>query len=191
MNLPTRLTLLRIALIPGIVALFHLPWPWPWSAPLCAGLFILAGLTDGLDGYLARRLGQTTALGAFLDPVADKLLVCAVLVILVGQDGRLWLVLPSVILISREIAISALREWMAGQGRSAQIAVSSLGKLKTVAQMLALTLLLAFAEQPTGLGYQAGLATLLLAALLASLSFWQYWRAALGATLTGSPSRKK
>ncbi|WP_263143550.1 CDP-diacylglycerol--glycerol-3-phosphate 3-phosphatidyltransferase [Pseudomonas sp. RIT-PI-AD] len=141
MNIPNLLTVLRVLLIPVFILLFYMPFPWSyWAA---SAVFALACATDWLDGYLARRLGQSTAFGAFLDPVADKLIVAVALVLLVEEHANLWLTLPAVIIIGREIVVSALREWMAELGARAQVAVSNLGKWKTAAQMLALVILLA------------------------------------------------
>jgi CDP-diacylglycerol--glycerol-3-phosphate 3-phosphatidyltransferase/cardiolipin synthase len=142
-NLPNTLTWLRIVLIPVFVVVFYLPDDWlqPHLANLVAtGIFALASATDWLDGWLARRLNQTSAFGAFLDPVADKLMVAAALLVLVDLD-RAGIV-ASLIIIGREIAISALREWMAKEGKSGSVAVSFIGKLKTTAQMLSILLLL-------------------------------------------------
>jgi cardiolipin synthase (CMP-forming) len=143
LSVPMLLTWARIAMVPILVGVFYLPDGWiPLSAKnvtACA-LFTLAAITDAFDGYLARRYQQTSALGAFLDPVADKLMVCAALVVL------LWLgridALVALIIIGREIAVSALREWMAQVGASSRVAVSSLGKVKTIAQMIAIPVLL-------------------------------------------------
>lgn len=141
MNIPNLLTILRVLLIPVFILLFYMPFPWSyWAA---STIFALACATDWLDGYLARRLGQSTAFGAFLDPVADKLIVAVALVLLVEEHANLWLTLPAVIIIGREIVVSALREWMAELGARAHVAVSSIGKWKTAAQMLALVILLA------------------------------------------------
>ncbi len=141
MNIPNLLTILRVLLIPVFILLFYMPFPWSyWAA---STVFALACATDWLDGYLARRLGQSTAFGAFLDPVADKLIVAVALVLLVEEHANLWLTLPAVIIIGREIVVSALREWMAELGARAQVAVSKIGKWKTAAQMLALVILLA------------------------------------------------
>jgi len=142
-NLPNSLTWLRIWLIPLFVAVFYLPAGWVPSHAInltATLLFALAALTDWLDGWLARRLNQTSAFGAFLDPVADKLMVAAALIVLVDLDRAS--VDVALIIIGREIAISALREWMAKVGRSSNVAVSFIGKLKTTAQMLAILLLL-------------------------------------------------
>jgi cardiolipin synthase len=142
-NLPNTLTWLRIVLIPLFVAVFYLPVTWlPGHMVNLIGtaIFAFASATDWLDGWLARRLNQTSAFGAFLDPVADKLMVAAALLVLVDLE-RAGIV-PSLIIIGREIAISALREWMAHEGKSKSVAVSFVGKLKTTSQMLAILLLL-------------------------------------------------
>ena len=139
-NLPTYLTLLRIALIPLLAIVFYLPWEY--SRLACTAVFLFAGLTDWLDGYLARRLKLETAFGAFLDPVADKLMVAFVLVLVVQAEGNAWLAIASAIIIGREITIASLREWMAEIGQRAKVKVSQLGKWKTTAQMGAISLLL-------------------------------------------------
>src|SRR3569832_2306479 len=125
MTIPTILTLLRIALIPVFVAVFYLPVSWANLAT--AAMFVVAGVTDWFDGYLARRLNQTSPLGAFLDPVADKLMVAAALVLLVQSHPTAWLAVPAVIIIGREIAVSALREWMAEHGSRARGADGGVG----------------------------------------------------------------
>ena len=142
-NLPILLTWLRVALIPVFVALFYLPADWitpvavnVWSAVI----FAVAAVTDWFDGFLARRWGQTSAFGAFLDPVADKLIVAAALILLVHLDRTSSLL--AMIIIGREITISALREWMAEMGQRKSVAVAYIGKLKTTVQMLAILLLL-------------------------------------------------
>ena len=143
LNLPNLLTWLRIILIPLFVGIFYFEKSWV-SAPnqnlVATVIFTVAAITDWLDGWLARKLNQTSAFGAFLDPVADKLMVAAALIILV-QLGRLD-TLIALIIIGREIAISALREWMAQIGAGKSVAVSFLGKIKTVSQMVAIPLLL-------------------------------------------------
>ena len=139
-NLPTYLTLLRIALIPLLVVFFY--FPWEYTNLLCTVIFFVAAITDWLDGYLAREMGQETAFGAFLDPVADKLMVAIVLVLLVQSEATPWLTIPALIIIGREITIASLREWMAEIGQRKKVAVSSLGKWKTGVQMLALVCLL-------------------------------------------------
>jgi CDP-diacylglycerol--glycerol-3-phosphate 3-phosphatidyltransferase len=143
LNLPNALTWGRIALIPVFIGVFYLPDAWCSVAMknlLATVFFIAAAITDWFDGYLARALNQTSAFGAFLDPVADKLMVAAALIVLV-QLGRLD-ALVAVIIIGREITISALREWMARVGESASVAVAYVGKLKTAAQMIAIPMLL-------------------------------------------------
>ena len=148
LTLPTLLTWARIVAIPLIVGVFYLPWPIEQINTVACGLFILVALTDWADGWLARRLNQTSAFGAFLDPVADKFLVCASLLILL-ELGRVS-ALVALIIIGREIAISALREWMAQIGASRSVAVHMLGKLKTAAQMLAIVFLLYAGPLPLG-----------------------------------------
>ena len=141
-NLPTSLTLLRVGLIPLLVVVFYLPWSWHYVA--AAGIFALAGFTDWADGYLARRLGQETRFGAFLDPVADKLIVVVALVVLLQRQATPEFALPTMVIIGRELVISALREWMAELGQRASVAVSGIGKVKTTLQMVAITGLLVF-----------------------------------------------
>jgi len=175
-NIPNILTLLRIALIPVFVVIFYLPTPW--ARLVCAIVFTIAALTDLLDGYLARRWGQTSPLGAFLDPVADKLMVAIALVLLVQAEPRAVLALPAAVIIGREITVSALREWMAEIGARAAVAVSMAGKLKTTAQMSAIVLLL-IGEPMLGIPVEAlGLALLYIAALLTLWSMFLYLRAA-------------
>lgn len=149
LNLPTLFTWARIVAIPLIVAIFYMPWPQADRNLVASVLFIVVALTDWLDGWLARRLNQTSAFGAFLDPVADKFLVCASLLVLLELDRVNALV--SLIIIGREIAISALREWMAQIGASRSVAVHMLGKLKTASQMVAIVFLLFDGELPGGI----------------------------------------
>jgi CDP-diacylglycerol--glycerol-3-phosphate 3-phosphatidyltransferase len=144
------LTVARIIMIPLVVILFFMPQPW--AKALTGWLFILAALTDSLDGYLARKLGQTSALGAFLDPVADKLMVAVALILLVSYDPPLLelfvfdphmlIAVTATVIVGREITISALREWMAEMGARGKVAVSSMGKLKTIFQMTGLSMML-------------------------------------------------
>ena len=140
LTIPIALTWGRILAIPLIIALYYLPYPW--ADPAAGVLFGLAGITDSLDGYLARKWGQTTRLGEFLDPVADKLIVAVALVLLVSKDPRWFVVLPAAVIIGREIAISALREWMAELGARGKVAVSGLGKFKTILQIVGLSMML-------------------------------------------------
>lgn len=177
MNIPNILTLLRIALIPVLVAVFYLPFAGSNTA--AALVFALAALTDWFDGYLARRFNQTSKFGAFLDPVADKLIVASALVMLVEHYADMWLGMAAMVIIGREITISALREWMAELGERGQVAVSYIGKIKTTAQMGALLLLL-YEKPLLGLPvYTIGLYFLYLAALLTLWSMFVYLRAAL------------
>lgn len=177
-NIPNLLTWLRIALIPLVVAVYYY-LPEPWGYPVSAMIFALAGITDWLDGYLARRLGQVSRFGAFLDPVADKLMVAAALVLLVDQHGGTLLSIAAIIIIGREIAISALREWMAQIGQSTKVAVSFIGKLKTTAQIVAILLLLYY-YPILGLPiYEMGLVFLYIAAALTLWSMLQYLRIAI------------
>jgi CDP-diacylglycerol--glycerol-3-phosphate 3-phosphatidyltransferase len=139
-TIPTMLTWLRIVAIPVIVVVFAMPLPAEMRNLVATVLFVAVALTDWADGYLARKLGQTSAFGAFLDPVADKFLVCACLLVLV-EMGRVD-TLVALVIIGREIAISALREWMAQIGASGSVAVHVVGKLKTTVQMVAIPFLL-------------------------------------------------
>src|SRR5580700_10266849 len=175
-NLPNTLTWTRIAAIPLIVLLFYMPYPW--ADPAAGLLFAAAGVTDSLDGYFARRLGQITRLGAFLDPVADKLIVATALVLLVTHDTRPLVVLMAIVIIGREIAISALREWMAELGERRKVAVSVLGKYKTIFQVVGLAMM--FYRSPLwGLDiYLIGVGLTVLAAVLTLVSMVSYLRAA-------------
>lgn len=174
MTIPNILTLLRILLIPVLVVVYYLPFSW--SAWAAGAIFWLAAVTDWFDGYLARKLDQMSPFGAFLDPVADKLIVGASLVLLVESYATPWLTLPAVIIIGREIVISALREWMAELGKRASVAVSYIGKVKTLLQMLAIFLLI-IAEPYGWLGW-AGIVSLYSAAALTLWSMYEYLKAA-------------
>jgi CDP-diacylglycerol---glycerol-3-phosphate 3-phosphatidyltransferase len=175
-NVPNTLTWLRIAAIPLIVLLFYMPYPW--SDPAAGLLFAAAGVTDSLDGYFARRFQQTSRLGAFLDPVADKLIVSVALVLLVSKDPRLLIVLTAAIIIGREIAISALREWMAEIGARRKVAVSQLGKYKTILQIVGLSLML-YRWPLFGLDtYRLGVLLTVVAAAATLVSMVAYLRAA-------------
>ena len=172
MNLPNTLTLLRIAMIPIFVVVFYLPFKW--SNLLACLIFSIAALTDLLDGYLARKLDQMSRLGAFLDPVADKLMVAVVLVLLVQQRPTLYLALPAAVIIGREITISALREWMAELGARSKVAVSIFGKVKTVTQMVSL-IFLVYKKPLFGLPvYGIGLVLLYIAVILTLWSMFEY-----------------
>ncbi|MBA4502285.1 CDP-diacylglycerol--glycerol-3-phosphate 3-phosphatidyltransferase [Marinobacterium marinum] len=174
MKIPNLLTLLRIILIPVFLLVYYLPYEWaPW---LASGIFGLAAVTDWFDGYLARRLDQSSPFGAFLDPVADKLMVAAALVLLVEAFASPLITVPAVIIIGREIVISALREWMAELGKRASVAVSSIGKIKTALQMLSILILIA-APLYSALSW-AGVVALYGAAILTLWSMLLYLRAA-------------
>jgi CDP-diacylglycerol---glycerol-3-phosphate 3-phosphatidyltransferase len=140
MTVPTMLTLARIVMIPVLVAVFYLPYKWTNFA--AAFVFAFASLTDWLDGWIARRWHQYSAFGAFLDPVADKLMVATALFLIVQSHPTRWMAMWAAVIVGREIAVSALREWMAELGQRAKVAVASVGKFKTIVQMVALTLLL-------------------------------------------------
>lgn len=177
LTVPNVLTLLRIALIPLLGLAFLLPAPWANNLAVC--FFTLAAITDWLDGYLARKLNQTSAFGAFLDPVADKLIVAVALVALVAVHGSSWFAVPAAIIIGREIAVSALREWMAELGQRGSVKVNVIGKIKTVTQMVAIIVLL-FGRDVGDFPLQGfGLALLYLAAALTLYSMIVYLRAAL------------
>lgn len=174
MNLPNILTMSRIVMIPVFVVIFYLPAQWSYL--VSAAIFALAGATDWLDGYLARKLDQSTPFGAFLDPVADKLMVAVALTVLIEEHASLILTVPATIIIGREIVISALREWMAEMGSRASVAVSYIGKIKTTAQMVAIITLLAF--PPGVFGAWIGTGLLYLAAVLTLWSMFLYLKAA-------------
>ena len=140
MNLPNYLTSFRIVLIPVFIIAFYLPFNWSYLAS--AAIFFVAGGTDFLDGYLARKLNQSTPFGAFLDPVADKLMVVICMVLLAERFAVWYFTLPALVIVGREIIISSLREWMAELGKRASVAVSFIGKIKTMAQMGAILLFL-------------------------------------------------
>ncbi len=175
MNLPNCLTILRILLIPIFVVVFYLPFE---GASIAAALiFTAACLTDLLDGYLARTLKQTSRFGAFLDPVADKLIVAVTLVLLAGERQIPYFAIPAAIIVGREIVISALREWMAEIGQRTSLVVSFLGKFKTMIQMIALGLLVAYDPYVSWLGV-IGYALLYLAAILTLWSMCVYLKIA-------------
>lgn len=182
-NLPTWLTLFRVALLPVMVAVFYLPFPG--HNITAAIVFVLAAITDWLDGYLARRMNLTSAFGAFLDPVADKLMVAVTLFLLVESDptsgwSSILLALTSAVIVGREISISALREWMAEIGMGATVKVALVGKLKTIMQMVALVVLIVQHEkEATALRlYHIGEGLLVIAGILTIWSGVYYLRAA-------------
>lgn len=176
MTLPLLLTIGRVGAIPVVMLLFFLPLPYARQAAMI--IFVLASITDWLDGWLARRWGQESRFGAFLDPVADKLLVATALILLLYDRPGIVLALLTIVIIGREIAVSALREWMAELGTRASVAVSWLGKLKTGFQMTAIALMLweaPLADLPV---YRIGYALLIVSAVLTLQSMLSYLRAA-------------
>jgi CDP-diacylglycerol--glycerol-3-phosphate 3-phosphatidyltransferase len=176
LNLPNSITLFRIALIPLFVIVFYLPVSWANVAATI--IFFIACVSDWVDGYLARSMQQESPFGAFLDPVADKLMVVVVIVLLVEANPSIYVALPSIVIVAREISVSALREWMAQIGSSTTVKVSFIGKAKTTAQMLALGFMI-FAEPLMGIpNFQVGLAIYYIAAILTIVSMVIYLRAA-------------
>ncbi len=172
-TIPNILTLLRLFLIPVFVVVFYLPFSW--SPFVAAMIFWLAGVTDFFDGLLARRLGQTSRFGAFLDPVADKVMVATALILITEHYATIWITIPALTMISREIIISALREWMAEIGKRASVAVSWIGKFKTLSQMFALWVLIwRYDDWMVWVGYAA----LYIATFLTYWSMFQYLAAA-------------
>ena len=175
-NTPNLLTGLRIALIPVLVAVFYLA-PVEWRYLASAVVFTFASITDWLDGYLARRWGQLTPFGAFLDPVADKLIVAVALVLLVEVHASAILAVPALVIVGREIVVSALREWMAHYSEMRSVAVSVVGKIKTAFQMIAIILLLGAGPErtePVIVGYTL----LYIAAGLTLWSMYEYLKLA-------------
>ncbi len=177
MNIPNTITTSRIVLIPVFIAAFYLPYDW--ASTLATFIFGFAALTDWFDGYLARKLNQQSSIGAFIDPLADKLMVIsALLIIITKHPENNWLLFSSLVIISREILISSLREWMSGMGASQVVAVSIFGKIKTVAQMFAL-LFLIYEQDIFGFSaYNIGTVILVLAAVLTIVSMFIYIRSA-------------
>jgi CDP-diacylglycerol--glycerol-3-phosphate 3-phosphatidyltransferase len=180
------LTCTRIVMIPLVVVLFYLPYKW--SSPAAGTVFIVAAITDTLDGYLARRLGQTSALGAFLDPVADKLMVATALILLVSHNPpeleffrfnpQMLITVTAAIIVGREITISALREWMAELGARTKVAVSSIGKVKTGFQMTGLSMMLFRSDVWFIPAFELGVYCLVVAAALTLWSMGLYLKAA-------------
>ena len=179
-NLPLALTWLRILAIPLVILLFYfgVSEPLRWFDPAAGLVFAVAAITDSLDGYLARRWNETSAFGAFLDPVADKLIVCIALVLIVSRDPRWVMILSAIVIIGREIAVSALREWMAELGQRGRVQVSELGKYKTILQMVGLSLLLYRHDVLGAPTYLLGEWLLVAAAALTLWSMGVYLRAA-------------
>ena len=174
-NLPNILTLLRIALIPVFMIVYYTSWEWNNLA--AAAIFGLAAATDWVDGYVARKYNLITAFGAFLDPVADKLIVVAAMVMLLEVHATPWFSLPAIVIIGREIVISALREWMAEMGYRGTVAVATIGKVKTWVQMVAIALLLAAKPEQEFLT-SLGFVSIYVAAALTLWSMVHYLRAA-------------
>jgi len=190
LNVPILLTWLRILTIPLVIGVFYVPEVWlsSWRQNLIAtSLFIAAAITDWLDGYLARRLNQTSAFGAFLDPVADKLMIAAALIVLV------WLqrvdAIIAVVIIGREIAVSAMREWMAKIGQSKSVAVNFLGKIKTISQMIAVPLLLYHERIGVLSPQRVGTWLIYVAAILTLVSMFYYLKLALAPRAEGDRRR--
>ena len=183
LTLPNLLTLARLASVPILVLVYFLPFK---ASPLIAAvIFAVAGITDAFDGYLARKMKLTSRFGAFIDPVADKLMVAVALMLLVHGHKTIWMTIPALVIISREILVSALREWMAEIGKRANVAVSAMGKIKTILQIVAITMLLYFPLEKGGMGeiifnWQVLLSYVLLyaATFLTLASMYQYLRAA-------------
>ena len=182
LNLPNALTWFRVVAIPLVVLVFYGPelfgWDESWARPAAGLLFGLAGITDYFDGYLARRLGLTSSFGAFLDPVADKLIVSTALVLLVQADPQITLALVAAVIIGREITVSALREWMSQIGARAHVAVSIFGKWKTTLQIIGISFMLYREPLFTLPAYRIGEWLLYVAAALTLWSMIDYLRAA-------------
>lgn len=188
-NPPNILTVLRIGLIPVFILFFYLPTPWAREA--ATAIFVLAAVTDWLDGYLARRMQLVTALGAFLDPVADKLMVATALVLVVQADSAIAMAVSASVIIGREITISALREWMAEIGDRTKVAVSEIGKYKTATQMIAISLLV-YRDDLWGIPvYQFGQLLLYVAVVLTLWSMTVYLRAAWPSLSGGSTAQQR
>lgn len=177
MNIPNTVTSFRIVLIPVFMVVFYLPQSW--ASTLAAIIFAVAAITDWFDGYLARKLEQQSKLGAFIDPLADKLMVVtAIILILTKHADDNWVIFSTIIIISREVLISSLREWMASQGKGDVVAVSFSGKAKTTAQMIAL-LLLIYNQDIFGFStYTLGIVALIVAAFLTIVSMVVYIKSA-------------
>ncbi|MDR1012364.1 MAG: CDP-diacylglycerol--glycerol-3-phosphate 3-phosphatidyltransferase [Coxiellaceae bacterium] len=169
-NIPNLLTCIRIFLIPAIVFAFYLPGNF--GHVLATIIFAGAALTDLFDGMLARNLNQATKFGAFLDPVADKLIIAIALILVVAELGKAYIVIPAIVIVSREIAISALREWMADFGKKTSITVTYMAKIKTTLQMIAAGLLLLYYPKS---GYKYLIWGLILLYLAAGMTLWSMY----------------
>lgn len=176
-NFPIFLTILRIVAIPLVVLFFYLQMPLTAST-----IFGLAGLTDYIDGYLARKYNQESRFGAFLDPVADKLLVAVALILIVEREGMFWITLAAIIIISREITISALREWMAETGERSKVAVAMTGKVKAVTQIFSLIFLLYNQDLWGAPLREVGLVFLAIATVLTVVSMMEYLKSAFSSS---------
>ena len=185
-HIPNTLTWVRIAIVPVFVLLYYLPWAW---GHFCAAAFFsLAAITDWLDGYIARHWHLSSRFGAFLDPVADKLMVAVALVLVVGEVPIPFLAIPAAIIVGREIIVSALREWMAEIGRRTSVAVSVIGKIKTTCQMIALIALLLYRSDSPMILAVFGTIMLYVAAVLTIYSMIIYIKSAWS-DLTLSPEK--
>jgi cardiolipin synthase len=190
LNVPILLTWLRILTIPLVIGVFYVPEVWLSSGNqnlIATSLFIAAAITDWLDGYLARRLNQTSAFGAFLDPVADKLMIAAALIVLVWLQRADAVI--AVVIIGREIAVSAMREWMAKIGQSKSVAVNFLGKIKTISQMIAVPMLLYHDRIGVLSPQRVGTWLIYLAAILTLVSMFYYLKLALAPRAPGDRRR--
>lgn len=184
MNIPNSLTVTRIAMIPVMVLVFY--WDFENHELVAAGIFGVAAITDWVDGYLARKLAQMTKFGAFLDPVADKLMVAVALVLLVERQAHALFTLAACVIIGREIVVSALREWMAELGQRTSVAVSYIGKVKTFVQMVAILVLLGLDPHTTPAWMTTGAYLMIYAAAVLTLySMLMYLKAAWKVLLEG------
>lgn len=188
MNIPNFLTLARIMMIPLFVIIYYLPVSWNHLGATI--LFTIAAGTDWLDGYLARYLQQGTRFGAFLDPVADKLMVAVALVIVVGENSIPFLAVPAAVIVGREIIISGLREWMAEIGKRTSMAVTMVAKIKTVVQMLSLVLLLLYVPETSNVLLKILGAVLLYAAAILTLWSMVMYLKTAWPDLTLSPEKQ-
>ena len=178
-TVPNCITLFRVILIPVFVVVYFLDWKWAHEAG--AFIFWLAAITDWFDGWLARTLNQESEFGAFMDPVADKLIVATALVLLVAHYDNVWITLAAMVIIGREILVSALREWMARSGRSESVAVTIVAKFKTTLQMTAITILLWRSDEGVSdIWLLAGYLAMVIAVVLTLWSMWSYLQVMLG-----------
>lgn len=180
MNIPNSLTLLRLIFVPVFVVVFYIPWHY--SHVFVTGIFVIGAITDALDGYLARNLNQETKFGAFLDPVVDKLVVVIALLLVVSEMKSVYITIPAIVIVGREIIVSALREWMAELGKRTNVAVSMIGKVKTATQMIAITFLLLYTPRIISVWNSSykiiGVCTLYIASLLTLWSMVIYIKTA-------------